>query len=72
MSRLFVFLIKCYQAVVSPIFNLFFRGGCRFTPTCSQYTIDAVYKYGLIKGVALGTKRILRCQPWGSAGYDPI
>lgn len=45
---------------------------CRYTPSCSQYTIDAVIKYGAMKGTWLGLKRISRCHPWGGHGYDPV
>ncbi|MDO9028467.1 MAG: membrane protein insertion efficiency factor YidD [Candidatus Roizmanbacteria bacterium] len=45
---------------------------CRFTPTCSQYTYEAVKKYGSVKGLFLGLKRIIRCHPWSKGGYDPV
>lgn len=45
---------------------------CRYQPTCSQYMIEAIETHGVIKGVCLGTKRILRCHPWGGSGYDPV
>lgn len=45
---------------------------CRYTPTCSQYMYEAIERYGIIKGVSLGVRRILRCHPWGGRGYDPI
>ncbi len=48
------------------------EGSCRFTPTCSDYTYEAVKKYGSLKGLFLGIKRIGRCQPWSKGGYDPI
>lgn len=65
----FVVLIKFYQYVLSP-----YLGGskCRYTPSCSQYTMDAIKKYGPIKGVFLGAKRISRCHPGGGHGYDPV
>lgn len=65
----FVVLIKFYQYVLSP-----YLGGskCRYTPSCSQYTMDAIKKYGPIKGIFLGTKRISRCHPGGGHGYDPV
>lgn len=64
-----VFLIKFYQICISPL-----KGGptCRFTPTCSQYALEALRKYGLFKGGRLALKRILRCHPWGGSGYDPV
>lgn len=64
-----VFLIKFYQVCISPL-----KGGptCRFTPTCSQYALEALRKYGLFKGGWLALKRIARCHPWGGSGYDPV
>jgi len=47
-------------------------GKCRYTPTCSKYTLDALQKYGIFKGGWLATKRILSCHPWGGSGYDPV
>ena len=65
----FVVLIKFYQYVLSP-----YLGGskCRYTPSCSQYTMDAIKKYGSIKGIFLGAKRLSRCHPGGGHGYDPV
>ncbi len=60
-------LIRFYQLCISP----FTPSACRFTPTCSQYAIDALKKYGLIKGTYKAIIRILRCNPWGGSGYDP-
>lgn len=57
-----------YRYCISPLTP----ASCRYTPTCSQYAIDAIRKYGPIKGVWLATKRILRCHPWGGSGYDPV
>ena len=64
----FVFFIRIYQLVLSPLLP----ASCRFTPTCSDYTLEALRKYGLIKGGWLGIKRIVRCNPWGGSGYDPV
>lgn len=60
--------IRAYQLVISP--NL--PQTCRYTPTCSQYMIEALEKHGPIKGLYLGVKRILSCHPWGGSGYDPV
>lgn len=64
----FVFLIRFYQSAISP----FIPSACRFQPTCSQYTIEALQVHGLFRGGLLGIKRILSCHPWGKTGYDPV
>ena len=68
LSLPFIILIKLYQWVLSPLLG----PKCRFTPTCSQYGIDAFKKYGPIKGFWLTVKRVSRCHPWGGHGYDPV
>ncbi len=65
---LIVWLVRVYQAVLSP----YLPNSCRYTPTCSQYMIDAVKKYGAIKGGLMGLKRLSTCHPWGGHGYDPV
>ena len=60
-------LIKCYQ-----FFSKMTPPTCRFTPTCSQYTYEAIKKYGVLKGGLLGIKRILKCHPYHKGGYDPV
>lgn len=67
-SRFFVFLIKIYQYFLSPMLG----ASCRYTPTCSQYGIEAIRKYGPFKGGWLALKRIGRCNPWGGHGDDPV
>lgn len=64
----FIVLIKLYQLIISP----WLGNKCRFTPTCSQYSIEALKKFGLLKGLWLTAKRILRCNPWGGHGPDPV
>ena len=64
----FLMLIKGYKLLLSP----FMGRSCRFTPTCSTYTYEAIEKYGIIRGGWLGFRRILRCNPWGGSGYDPV
>lgn len=64
----FLLLIKFYQYVISPVLG----PKCRFTPTCSNYALEAFKKYGLFKGFWLSLKRISRCHPWGGHGYDPL
>ena len=63
-----VVLIKFYQLCISP----FTPPTCRFTPTCSQYALEAFRKHGPFKGLYLSVRRILRCHPWGGSGYDPV
>lgn len=64
----FILLIKLYQWIISP----WLGPKCRYTPTCSAYTIEAIQKYGVIKGIWLGIKRLSRCHPWGGHGHDPV
>ncbi len=64
----FVALVKMYQNLISPLTP----ATCRYHPTCSHYTIEALQKHGLIKGSFLATKRIFSCHPWGGSGYDPV
>ncbi len=61
-------LIKCYKFLISPLFGQ----SCRYFPTCSEYSIEALKTYGFFKGLFLTLKRILSCNPWGSGGYDPV
>jgi len=65
---LLILPIRFYQKVISPIKP----PSCRFTPTCSQYAIEAIRKHGPFKGLYLAVWRILRCNPWGGSGYDPV
>lgn len=60
--------VKIYQYTISPVIG----PSCRYTPTCSQYTIEALRKHGPAKGLWLSIKRILSCNPWGGHGYDPV
>ncbi len=64
-----ILLIRGYQIFLSP---LKMRTHCIYTPTCSQYAIEALQKYGVVKGLWLSMKRILRCHPWAEGGYDPV
>lgn len=63
-----IWLVKFYQHFISPLTP----ATCRFTPTCSHYTLEAIQKHGAFKGTWLGLKRISRCHPWGGSGYDPV
>ena len=72
LSRILVWVlvlpIRFYQRCVSP----YSPPSCRFTPTCSEYAKQALIKYGPVKGLALAIWRLLRCNPWGGSGYDPV
>lgn len=68
LSYLLILPIKFYRLCISPLLP----PSCRFTPTCSQYAIEAISKYGPFKGMFLAVKRLLRCRPGGGSGYDPV
>lgn len=68
MKKLFILIIEFYQRNISPMFGK----KCKFYPTCSEYTKQAIEKYGIIKGLYIGIKRILRCNPFSKGGYDPL
>lgn len=67
MKRILIWLIKLYQKIPGPWHNY-----CRHIPTCSNYSIEAIEEYGSIKGTYMSIKRICRCNPWGTYGYDPV
>lgn len=69
MKKLMIFLINLYRKYLSPLKR---RPTCIYTPTCSQYAIEALEKYGFLKGSFLAVKRILRCHPFAKGGYDPV
>ena len=67
-SKLLIYLVRFYQKYISP-----FKGPtCRFYPTCSHYSIEAIKKYGSLKGIYLTIKRLLKCHPFNPGGYDPL
>ncbi len=68
LRRLFILPIRFYRAAISPMFPPV----CRFTPTCSQYVIEAIMRHGVVRGSWLALRRIARCHPWGGSGYDPV
>ena len=68
MKRVLLWLIRCYQKYISA----HTMPRCRFTPTCSAYAAEAIQVHGVIKGCGLAIWRILRCNPWGGSGYDPV
>ena len=67
-ANILILFVRIYQYTLSP----FIGRSCRYTPTCSQYSIDALKKYGAFKGGWMGLKRIASCNPWGGSGYDPV
>ena len=68
LSIIFIWLIKFYQAFISPLLG----AKCRYTPSCSEYGVEAIKKYGPLKGGRLAIKRIASCHPRGGSGYDPV
>lgn len=68
MKLVLVSLLKLYKAAVSPLLP----PSCRFVPTCSEYAREAIERYGALRGIWMGTRRLLRCHPFHSGGYDPV
>lgn len=67
-AKIAVLVIKFYQRIISP----YLMPSCRYTPSCSEYGVEAFRKHGFFKGCCLTLKRILSCHPWGGHGYDPV
>ena len=68
MRKLLILPIRFYQYAISELLG----SHCRFTPTCSQYAIEAIERFGVFKGSFLAVRRLLSCHPWGRSGYDPV
>ena len=68
MKSVLIGLVRVYQAILSP----YLPNACRYSPTCSQYAIEAIRKHGTVRGGWIGLKRMGRCHPWGGHGYDPV
>jgi len=68
MARILIWIVKAYQLALSP----FFGQQCRFYPTCSQYALEAIQKYGALRGSYYTVRRLVRCHPWCAGGHDPI
>jgi len=71
MKKILIFFIKIYQKYISPI-NSHYNIKCKFFPTCSEYTRQAIEKYGALKGILLGIRRIIKCNHFSKGGYDPL
>ncbi|BCJ96957.1 putative membrane protein insertion efficiency factor [Anaerocolumna cellulosilytica] len=69
LKRVLIFLVKLYRKFISPLKG---RSSCIYTPTCSLYALEALEKYGALKGTYLAVKRVLRCHPFAQGGYDPV
>jgi putative membrane protein insertion efficiency factor len=67
-SKILAGIVRIYQIVISPLFP----NTCRYYPSCSEYTRQAIATHGPVKGIGLGAWRILRCNPWSKGGYDPV
>ena len=67
-THLLIKFIKIYKYLVSPLIG----HSCRYLPTCSEYSIEALKTYGFVKGLLLSFKRIMSCHPWGNSGFDPV
>ena len=72
MRSVLIGLIRLYQMVVSPALLALMGPSCRFTPSCSQYAVEALRKYGAVKGTWFAVHRVCRCQPFTKGGYDPV
>jgi putative membrane protein insertion efficiency factor len=68
MRKLLILPIRFYQLAISPVLG----ARCRYTPTCSEYSIEAIERFGVLRGGALSLKRLFSCHPWGGSGYDPV
>ncbi|RNF73939.1 membrane protein insertion efficiency factor YidD [Marinomonas rhizomae] len=68
MKKIFILLVKGYQFLISPLLG----NNCRFYPSCSQYMIQAIERFGIFKGVFLGLRRLSKCHPWHEGGMDPV
>ena len=68
LTSIIIKFIKIYKFLISPLLG----NSCRYLPTCSEYSIEALKTYGFIKGLSLSLKRIMSCHPWGNSGFDPV
>jgi len=68
MKRFFIMLVKGYSLLISPVLG----NNCRYYPTCSSYMVQAIERFGVLRGIWLGTRRLLRCHPFHEGGFDPV
>ena len=68
MKFVLIYLLRAYKLLISPLLP----PACRFTPTCSEYAMEAIKKYGALRGTYMGVRRLLRCHPFHQGGYDPV
>ena len=68
LTNILIKIIKGYKFFISPLFG----HSCRYLPTCSEYTLVSLKQFGVVKGISLSIKRVSKCHPWGSSGYDPV
>ena len=73
-QHILIFIVRCYRWGLSPMKTAVFgpAGHCRFTPTCSQYALEAIQTQGALRGIVLAGVRLCRCHPWGGCGHDPV
>jgi putative membrane protein insertion efficiency factor len=67
-ANILIAIVRFYQLAISPLYP----ATCRYTPTCSQYMIEAIRLHGVLRGTWMGLRRISKCHPWGGSGYDPV
>lgn len=72
MKKITILILKNYKKYASPVLGRVFGKACRYTPTCSEYALEAFKKHGFLKGLLLSTKRVVSCNPWGGSGFDPV
>ncbi len=72
MAKLLVLCVRAYQCAISPVLTAVLGPSCRFTPTCSQYAIEALERHGVIRGTGYAIWRVARCHPFSRGGYDPV
>ncbi len=72
MKKITIVILKNYKKYASPVLSRVFGQACRYTPTCSEYALEAFKKHGFLKGLLLSIKRVVSCNPWGGSGFDPV